>query len=71
MPSQLTTGDRGGERGKTQLAPSAPEAMDMASKARLEALKKAFLEIDFEDNKFVPNLKRIPQNIQQDVVLYV
>jgi len=34
-------------------------------------MKKIFPKIDFEDTKFVPNLKRIPQDIQDNIAAYV
>jgi len=69
--SQLTTGDRSHERGKTHLGPSVSEALDVTTQARMEALKKTFPEIDFEKNKFVPNLKKIPKDVQDNVILCV
>jgi len=41
----------------------------VTTRARMEALKKTFPKIDFEDNKFIPNLKKIPQDVQDNVIL--
>jgi len=32
----------------------------------MEAMKRIFPEIDFEDTMFVPNLKRIPLEVQEN-----
>jgi len=37
----------------------------------MDTMKRAFSEIDFEDTKFVPNLKRIPQDVQDNIFTYL